>query len=193
MPLSKLDLRKTYNKKRSNIPASIRAQAGLSAAKIFIEQACFKENKVFAAYMCFKEEFAATPIIESIWQAKKQCYLPIVTAENTLEFVLYEYGDALHPNRYSILEPVNTARKISPQDLDVVLTPLVAFDLQGHRLGTGGGYYDRTFGFKRAATNDKPILIGLGYANQQADALPADSWDININSVLTEKKFISFV
>lgn len=104
----------------------------------------------------------------------------------------YDEGDALHLNRYSIREPVNTSNGVSPTKLDLVVTPLVAFDLQGHRLGTGGGYYDRTFSFLRMDSNTKPYMLGLGYASQQAELIQSDPWDISLDGVVTEKKFISF-
>jgi len=140
------------------------------------------------------DEFDASPIIETIWQAKKHCYLPILSEndKNPLIFSRYNSGDRLHANRYSILEPVNiSCNNILPENLDIVITPLVAFDLHGHRLGAGGGYYDRTFAFLQAHPRERPCMIGLAYASQQADSLPTDPWDIPLHFVLTEKEFIT--
>lgn len=126
--------------------------------------------------------------MEAIWQAKKQCYLPVLTSENTLQFIHYEKGDALQENRYSIPEPVNRQHEIPAEQLDIVMAPLVAFDLHGYRLGAGGGYYDKTFSFKHEKKN--PEIIGWSYALQQAESLPHDEWDVDMDGVVTEKEFI---
>jgi 5-formyltetrahydrofolate cyclo-ligase len=127
-------------------------------------------------------------LIKLIWQQNKCCYLPILTKEKTLLFVRYSPGDELEPNRYGIPEPVNKIQQIAPQALDLVILPLLAFDNAGHRLGTGGGYYDRTFAFlnQNKKNNIKcPLLLGLAYASQQAIALPVDAWDIPLKACLT--------
>lgn len=134
-----------------------------------------------------KQEFMTKPIIEAIWQANKTCYVPILASKNTLRFVKYTPTDTLHLNHYGILEPAHPAQELPIAALDLVLTPLVAFDHQGHRLGAGGGYYDRTFQDKQST--DKPHFIGLAYAAQEAAALPADPWDIHLEGVITEKGF----
>ena len=72
----------------------------------------------------------------------------------------------------------------------MVVIPLVVFDIYGHRLGTGGGYYDRTFAFLRHQTNKKPLLAGVGYALQQAELVPTDPWDVNLQVVVTENKLL---
>ncbi len=131
-------------------------------------------------------------MIEGVWKAKKHCYLPVLTEKNALFFVRYQYGDALHLNRYSIFEPIDHTHILAAENLDSVLMPLVAFDKQGHRLGAGGGYYDRTFGFLAPSSSKKPHMIGLAYAVQEAEFIPSDPWDIALNGVVTEKEFLIF-
>lgn len=141
-----------------------------------------------------QHEFDSSPLIEAIWQAKKHCYLPILSAtdEKRLHFSRYRYGDPLHPNPYSILEPVHLVGEIAPDRLDLVIVPLIAFDRHGHRLGTGGGYYDKTFSFLVAHPSPQPHMIGLGFAVQEAEALPHDPWDILLQAVVTEEEVITF-
>lgn len=190
---SKIKLRQKFTTIRSQIKTAYRQQAALKAAQIFAQQSIFKQSESIACYLAYKDEFDAAALIETVWHAKKHCYLPVLgdKDEKLLTFVRYEYGDALQLNRFSILEPIHRKRTIPAKDLDCVITPLVAFDPQGHRLGTGGGYYDHTFAFLQGGIR-KPRLIGLGYAEQQADELPSDSWDINLDAVVTEKSFINF-
>lgn len=128
--------------------------------------------------------------MEALWQDNKNCYLPILTAEKSLLFVPFQQGDPLIPNQYGIGEPVNQQQTISAEKLDMVILPLVAFDQRGNRLGTGGGYYDRSFAWKRNVRDKKPMMIGLGYAAQQADELPEEAWDIRMDGVITELGYI---
>ena len=91
-----------------------------------------------------------------------------------------------------ILEPQDKAKKILAEDLDLVITPLLAFDAKGHRLGTGGGYYDRSFAFLYSNMKKKPLMIGLAYSFQAAECLPTDPWDIALDGVITEEKYIFY-
>jgi 5-formyltetrahydrofolate cyclo-ligase len=128
--------------------------------------------------------------MEAIWQANKKCYLPLLSQENHLQFALYQPNDELSTNQFGIPEPLAAAEKISAEQLDLVIMPLVAFDFFGHRLGTGGGYYDRTFAFKQNTETSKPFLLGFAYAAQQALLLPFEQWDVLLDGVVTEKEFI---
>ena len=191
---SKFALRKKYRDIRAVIPTTYRTDAAIAAAKLFANHPLFKRSHHIACYLAVNNEFDTSPIIEAIWLAKKFCYLPVLTKEQekSLFFVRYEQGDPLHRNRYSILEPINISQKISPDQLDITITPLVAFDLLGHRLGTGGGYYDRTFAFLHETTEKKPHMLGLAYAAQQTQHLPFDPWDILLEGVITEQSIIIF-
>lgn len=163
----------------------------------------FKSSSHIACYLPTDDEFDTSPLIEAIWQANKNCYLPVLCNEKDkhLQFVTYQYGDSLKRNKYKILEPSNLSHKIDASALDLVITPLLAFDLHGHRLGTGGGYYDRTFAFlhesasheTRTTTNTrKPLMLGLGYAAQQAENIPVEEWDVKLDGVLTERDCLAF-
>ncbi len=190
---TKAEIRQQFRANCKQIPAEYREGAGREAAKLLVKQPFFKASHRVACYLSTANEFDSIPIIEAIWQAKKQCYVPVLTGENekALHFARYQYGDALHLNRYAILEPTGNSHKLSPESLDLVLLPLIAFDCYGHRLGSGGGYYDRTFAFLHANPTPKPWMIGLGFTSQQIDALPKDPWDIRLDGVITEKEFIT--
>jgi 5-formyltetrahydrofolate cyclo-ligase len=153
-------------------------------------QAFFPQSQHIACYIPYQDEFDATPLIEAVWAAKKACYVPVVQAEKWLRFVRYDDGAALRKNQYGILEPTRQEQVIPPDELDVVVLPLLAFDRYGHRLGTGGGYYDRTFAFLRGEENPKPSLVGLAYAAQETTEIEADPWDVPLNAIVTEKNVI---
>ena len=75
---------------------------------------------------------------------------------------------------------------------EVLLVPLIAFDLKGNRLGYGGGYYDRTIEQLRAK-NIELVVIGIGYDNQKLASVPTDSYDQSLDIVVTEKKTYRFI
>lgn len=187
---SKNILRKQFSEIRRQISLPLRKQAAHAAADILTRHELFHRSQHIACYFGFGDEFDTVPIMDAVWRAKKHCYLPVLTDENTLQFFAYEKGDALNPNRYSIQEPVNTFDEMPAANLDIVIVPLIAFDLQGHRLGTGGGYYDRTFSFIKNKSAHRPFIMGLAYAAQQEESLPHDDWDVPLASVLTEQQLI---
>lgn len=190
---SKTELRQQLLTKRRAVDVAARHAAAAEAAALFSATKFFHHSQHIACYYPLEDEFDCLPIIEKVWAADKQCYLPFVTSktEKVLDFVNYHSGDKLQPNRYKILEPTQV-RKIALDDLDVVLLPLVGFDQQGNRLGMGGGYYDRTFEMIRQQQHKKCYLIGLAYEVQEVAELPCDPWDVGLDVVITEKRVVVF-
>ncbi len=70
--------------------------------------------------------------------------------------------------------------------LDVCFLPLLGFDALGHRLGMGGGFYDRYF-----EHNSETLLIGVAHDCQQVDSLPVDDWDVKLHAIVTESQIIT--
>lgn len=176
---------------RANLTAEQRQAAAEKAAGRFLELPIFQQSKHIACYLAFGDEIDTLPIINQIWQAGKICYLPTLAEGRMLHFARYQPEDELGVNQLGIQEPMNTARKLAPEKLDLVISPLIAFDKQGHRLGTGGGYYDRTFAFMYNRPEGIPKMYGLGFACQQAESLPCDPWDIILNGIITEDDIIT--
>ncbi len=175
--------------KRRQMDPHDRESVADSAAKILLAHSLFEKSQHIACYFSTEEEFDTAPIIRDILQAQKRCYLPVLLPEKSLCFSAFKRGDELKLNRYSILEPVNS--DVFPAEkLDLVLLPLVAFDLEGRRLGMGGGYYDRTFSFKKTSQKQGPFLLGIGFEDQRVESLSSDIWDVNLDGVLTGHRLI---
>ncbi len=102
-----------------------------------------------------------------------------------LLFLQYVNEDQLVYNKYRILEPKLDIRHLLPvKQLDVICTPLVGFDSIGHRLGMGGGYYDRTLShWFKTGEGAKPI--GIAHDCQHVERLPIESWDIPLPKIVT--------
>ena len=84
--------------------------------------------------------------------------------------------------------PQEITNCITHQNIDIILMPLVAFDTNGNRIGSGAGYYDRTFSFLRDKNRASPYLIGLAFELQKISQIVADPWDVPLNLIVTEKK-----
>jgi len=140
-------------------------------------------------YLAVRGEVSTNSIIEQLIALKHHCYLPRLADQvsNSMVFASYTPGDKLVQNDYHIFEPLPHTPVIHPAELDMVLVPLVLFDANGHRVGMGCGYYDRTFCFlQQIPRAKKPVLIGLAYSWQEIEKIMADPWDVSLDGVITE-------
>lgn len=146
------------------------------------------QSQRIAAYLATDGEIDPYPLMQSLWESGKTLYLPVLVpfSNGKLWFAEFRPSDKLMFNRFGIPEPVRR-RLIKPCALDLVLTPLVAFDSSGHRIGMGGGYYDRSFAFlRRRQYWRKPHLLGLAYELQKQTSIEPNDWDIPLDAVATE-------
>jgi 5-formyltetrahydrofolate cyclo-ligase len=188
LPMNNQEIRQQFRSKRSQLSSLEQNICSAQLALQVIQSKIFQSSKNIAFYLATNGEADPTLILQTAWQQHKNCYLPIVTQEKKLLFAPYFFNDELIPNRYNILEPKNQNNLITPDQLDLVLVPLVAFDKHGHRLGMGAGYYDRTFAFLNTTPPPpKPFLLGLAYEWQKVEKLSRESWDVKLNGVATER------
>ena len=179
---------------RQALSLSFQEKAAHKMTKKLVQHSLFLKSHTLAAFFSHKSEINPALIIQTALNANKRCYLPVVQTEPYphLKFCKVEENTVYRPNRYGILEPEynNHTEMISSEALDLVLLPLVAIDNQGHRLGMGGGFYDRTFQFKEH--QKKPFLLGLAYSMQCITEVPFEPYDVSLDGVVTEKNFILF-
>jgi 5-formyltetrahydrofolate cyclo-ligase len=144
-----------------------------------------------ALYAALPEELDTTPLIELARARGCRLYLPRIDRHSLgrkMQFV--EMNDRHRSNRLGIAEPEGS-QIIGARWLDVVFLPLVGFDSRGVRLGTGGGYYDRAFAFRRwRKVWHTPQLVGLAYSFQQLEAIIPAAHDVLLDAVVTEKGVI---
>ena len=76
---------------------------------------------------------------------------------------------------------------LGPEAIDLVLVPLVAFDPQRNRIGMGGGFYDRSFAFRKNPDQPRPVLIGVAHELQKVDLLEPEPWDVQLDMVVTDQ------
>ena len=154
----------------------------------------FRRSLHIAFFLANDGELDPLPLLRRAWRMGKVCYLPVITPGKSLWFAPYENGDPLAPNRFGIPEPARTGTTlVSARVLDLILTPLVAFDDQGHRLGMGSGFYDRTLSFLRHRRIwRKPRLLGVAHELQHLSTLQAAPWDVPLDGVATDENLYLF-
>lgn len=117
------------------------------------------------------------------WTGKKRFFLPRVNGVN-LDILPYD-ETRLELGSFHIEEPTGN-NTVSPDEIDLIVVPAVAYDRRGNRLGRGKGFYDRLLAEARA------IKIGVGYEFQLIDELPAEQHDVPMDYVITQKVTIKF-
>jgi 5-formyltetrahydrofolate cyclo-ligase len=178
--MNKVRIRQVLRRKRRAIPRAKRQQA----AKALLRKALplLRHYHRVAFYFPLGEEIDPSYVFKAAVKQKKKVYLPVLQGKQ-LYFTSSE-AHAWKKNRFGIPEP--QGEKISPRNLDLVFVPLVGFDRAKHRLGMGGGFYDRTFAFLRHRKYWRaPKLVGLAFDEQEVDILPAEPWDIQLDDVIT--------
>tara|TARA_R110001599_G_scaffold353459_1_gene592694 strand:- start:408143 stop:408721 length:579 start_codon:yes stop_codon:yes gene_type:complete len=181
MTLSKAQLRKQIRQQRQALNPQAQLWAASAVSSRLNQLPGWPEATRIALYLANDGEIETTSLETVCRNEGKLLFLPVIDESNELEFARWDSAITLQANRFGIPEPAADAERSSVSALDMVLLPLVAWDLHGGRLGMGGGYYDRAL-----AGVDGPLLVGLAHSLQQVARVPGDPWDISMDFVLTE-------
>lgn len=183
------ELRRNIRRQLNAMPEDARRRQTGLAIHHFVSTRTFRNSRHIALYFPVRHELDILPLYEHCWSLGKTVYLPCLGARpvNKLHFLPFRPGSRLRKNRYGIPEPdMHIARSASPWQLDLVLTPLLAFGRNGERLGTGGGYYDRSFAYlNRMKHYRRPKLWAIALSFQQLE-LQARPWDVPLQGISTE-------
>jgi 5-formyltetrahydrofolate cyclo-ligase len=146
----------------------------------------FMSARMIACYLPTIDEVDPTAIIERAWCANKRVFVPVTDTHSVMNFCEVTSDTVVARNDYGIWEPLS-GTFIDAKSLDLVVTPVVAFDANKNRIGMGGGYYDRCFHFLRNRRKWlKPKLIGVAFACQQVKNITPETWDIPFYKVVTD-------
>ena len=153
----------------------------------------FMTDANVAGYWAVRGELPLNLAVASLRRREQHYFLPVLGQQRRLRFAEFADGTPLTSNHFGIPEPDAPAAALrDAQAMDVILLPLLAFDRRGHRLGTGGGWYDRSLAFlNRGARPATPLLVGVGYAFQQTESVPAAEWDVDLDYVATDADLIT--
>ena len=184
---SKAELRATALAAREALSETKRNKAAQTLAKrgLPIEIA---PGTVVSGYSPIRSEIDPAPLMQMLAAQGARLALPTVTSRGkSLIFRAWSPGDRLTLGMLGIPEPSPAAAEVVP---DIMLVPLAAFDRTGHRIGYGAGHYDYTFAHLRKV---KAVTgIGLAFAAQEIEAVPALSHDVRLDFVLTEGATFDF-
>lgn len=145
-----------------------------------------------AAYIPIHSEIDVWPLMRALADAGHSLALPCIKRKgHPLEFRAFTLGDKLRRGAFGTREPMRTATLVTP---DIVLLPLLAYSRDGHRLGYGGGFYDRTLQQLRNPKNIEGEIFacGVAYSGQEVPTLLTDKYDQKLDGVLTETGFKRF-
>ncbi len=188
--LSKSVIRKTLRTQRRCLNHQAQRLAAQQLAQQLRQLPAFKRARHIAAYWPNDGEISPLFFLQELQKLGKKLYLPEVLTTGHIRFKNFHFTNCLQKNIFGIPEPVGRQQRAAP-DLDIVLVPLVAFDKYGNRLGMGGGYYDKTFAFKKKFLwRKKPLLIGLAHHFQEVVELHNDNWDIPLSIIVTDQSVI---
>lgn len=147
--------------------------------------------RTVAAYRSFDGELDPGPILDALRRRRRPPTIlyPVIDGDR-LQFADEATARSWAHNRYGIEEPVD-ARHSGPTTIDLVFVPAVAVDRSGHRIGMGGGFYDRTFvglrGLERPAST---VLVGLAHDEQVVERIEPQAWDVTLDAIVTPTELI---
>lgn len=151
-----------------------------------IEQSLFALPEIAAArtillFYSFGSEVATAGMADRVVSEGKRLLLPYLEGQ-VMEAAEVQRGDELVPTGYGPKEPVRRL-PVNPEDVDLVITPGLAFDRRGHRLGYGAGYYDLYL----ARLDPRAARIGVAFSVQVVDRVPAGPKDVAVDLLVTDR------
>jgi len=186
---TKIELRKKFLARRALLSEKEQKSKNRDITSKFYSNISLQPRSVIAGYLPYKNEVDISLLLEMYAEdGHKICY-PALEEQNC-PMIFREFTKGIKPvkNRFlNFYEMTDTCREVIP---NVIITPLVAFDSAGNRLGQGAGYYDRTLDYLSGVTDF--IAIGAGFACQQAQFIKPESFDYRLDSVVTEEKVFVF-
>lgn len=180
-------LREQFRQKRRSLSADERKAKDQQIQDALESMDAFKKAKTILFYVSNGEEVNTHRLIQKYLKEKSIVIPRTLKKENGLALCRLTAWEALEPSHFGILEvPSHDTNYVHESELDLAIIPGIAFDQNGHRLGYGGGYYDR---FLKQLKKIKSI--GLSYHCQIIEALPIEPHDVQVDWIVTEQKIYS--
>ncbi len=162
------------------------AAASEKACAAVLEMKPYARAQTLLLYMAMQTEIDPAKIAKAALASGKRVVYPRCAEGNSLELYIDDVS-AFEKNSYGILEPVpGRARRVTADEIDMVIVPGMAFDKQKARLGHGAGYYDRLFDKLRPDT----FKLGFAFSWQIVDKVPTEAHDISMDAVVTDEGII---
>jgi 5-formyltetrahydrofolate cyclo-ligase len=183
--LDKTAVRKMMVRRRNELAAGEVTELSQQIEENLFSCDDFLDRKRILYYLSFNKEVSTDSMISRSLMLQKKVYVPQINkSTKKMEICqIKSLGVDMELNNFGIREPVHVPVEL-PKNIDVVVTPGLAFDRFGGRIGFGGGYYDKLF----TELPKSSLLIGIAYNFQILDSLPQDFWDKKVQKIMTEKK-----
>lgn len=189
--MKKID-KKSFRKEQIAVRNAISEQKRLEKSRKIMsmlkETAAFKKADNIMCFVSFASEVYTHDFIKECIKSGKNVIVPYIDKEkDTMELSLIKSFFELESGFFGILEPKKeTIRDFPKEELDIIVTPCVAFDSEKYRIGYGKGYYDRFFAKGAGGTK-----IGVCFSENLVDNMPRDEFDIPVDMVITDEKIIN--
>ncbi len=184
---NKKALRASIKQKRRALSIEYRQQASRKMQAELTRLPCYQAAEYIMLYMAMQDEVQLDELIAMVLKDGKKAVIPLVTGAGLMEAVELSDMADLVPDKYGIKTVSEEKRRlIAPDKIDLIIVPGVAFDKAGHRLGMGGGFYDR---FMLRAS--RAVRAALAYDCQLLAAVPAEVHDLTVDYIITEKQNIA--
>jgi 5-formyltetrahydrofolate cyclo-ligase len=187
----KAKLRAELRKLRRDLTSQDIKKADEGLAQQYLNYQSGKSFQKVAIYLQHDNEVPTFLLIKQLMAQGTELYIPKIDSDRKnhhMEFCRYYPNQELTTNHFGIAEPRHNDY-VDINELDIIFMPLTAFDMNGNRLGMGGGYYDRAL---RKLTNQGTVLAGLAYDFQLIPLCPTEAFDQSLKIVLTPTTLIDF-
>jgi|TARA_B100001287_G_scaffold252566_1_gene234619 5-formyltetrahydrofolate cyclo-ligase len=186
---NKSKLRKKYIQIRNDISKEQLLESEKNLLSIVEKNLELKKYKNIACYSSIGKEMRTEGLLDLLLEIGSDVYLPKMSeGSKVLRFLKYGGSKSTEENSLGIAEPIGS-EEINPKNLDLILLPCVCFDLAGHRIGMGQGYYDHSLEF---SLTSRPQLILLAHEFQKVTNCFPEKHDVAVDACLTNKQFYKF-
>lgn len=178
----KVKIREKALKIRKNLTPDERARKSRLIAENLESFEVFEKAQYVLFYYTHNDEVDTVELMEK-YLGEKEIYLPVIRGKSHFQAVPLKSISDLRKGHEGVPEPVETdPNPVFDEQIELTITPGVAFDRKGNRLGTGKGYYDRYF-----QSFPNSVKVALAYEEQVLDNVPKDTYDVSIDFIITDQ------
>ena len=186
----KEDIRRSLLKRRRSLPIEELKRVSCEVNTHLINEIQNRDLKKILVYKSIDNEPSIEKTIKLAWRKDLEIYIPKVVSKEQIVINRLRKNSSYSKNKFGIKES-NDPDTIELAEIDLAVLPLVGIDINGFRLGYGGGYFDRFFN-QKSELSRKPFIIGTGYAFQVLEVSFAEDHELKCDSVITEKGVLKF-
>jgi len=186
----KISLRRILTNQRDIIKKNSRVEFNDIVFEELKKYIDFREVQDVASFISIRSEISTNQLNKKIIELEKKLSFPVIK-KNSEELIFKRANPSnnFKLGKFNIPEPTNENEDVLPQ---LFFVPCLGFDLNGYRLGYGGGFYDKTFA-KLKKLNLKFYTVGFAFDDQRQIKIPTENFDYKLDFVLTEKQLYKFI